>query len=398
MRKLYNIIGLLMLTIVAIVGFQSCEKKELPNDGKPTVRYVSLTDPASSDSLIVAGYQGQLIALVGDNLEETTEIWFNDQQALLTPPYITSQSILVRVPLGVPQEVTNTIRLVFKGGGELEYDFRVVIGAPVLNSMRCEYVADGEVVAIRGSNFYEPLTVVFSGGLEAEIVSVEETILQVRVPVGAEEGPLTVTSNFGETVSNFWLRDSRNIFVKGDVHGWWGAAFKVTTDPGPEDPQKINGTYIRVKQGITSGQWLPIMGGPASAVGADQAKAVPDDAIENPENYNLKFEVNTIKPYSANMFRINVGLYSRIAATDFTDGYDNTNYAWPPPYDTQGEWETIVIPFERVMGSYSRDHSAGGVNPNDWGYNIRLLFSGPGALDCDMAFDNFRVVPKVNED
>jgi hypothetical protein len=35
------------------------------------------------------------------------------------------------------------------------------------------------------------------------------------------------------------------------------------------------------------------------------------------------------------------------------------------------------------------------VNPA--GYGLRMLWHGPGELDADIAFDNFRVVPKTLE-
>ena len=52
--------------------------------------YVRITRPESSDSLLVGAGQGQLIAIVGKNLQDAVEVWFNDQQAILTPTYITN--------------------------------------------------------------------------------------------------------------------------------------------------------------------------------------------------------------------------------------------------------------------------------------------------------------------
>lgn len=113
----------------------------------------------------------------------------------------------------------------------------------------------------------------------------------------------------------------------------------------------------------------------------DISKNIPDEAILKPENYNLKFELNTKKPYNNNMIKLNVGL-----ANDF----NNNQYLWAPPYDTHGEWQTVVIPFEVVAESYGTPLT---VSPN--GYYTRVLFHGGGDLDCDMSFDNFRVVPKI---
>ena len=142
----------------------------------------------------------------------------------------------------------------------------------------------------------------------------------------------------------------------------------------------INGNYIRFKKPIGAWSWNEVAGGPASAMGAI-SKNIPDEAILKPSDYNLKFEVNTVKPYSSNVLKINMGLSA---------GFNNDNYKWNPPYDTKGQWQTVIIPFEEIAASYGAPLS---VSPN--GYYTRLLFHGGGDLDADILFDNFRVVPKV---
>jgi hypothetical protein len=162
--------------------------------------------------------------------------------------------------------------------------------------------------------------------------------------------------------------------------GWWNASYVVTT-PGPGEPEKISGNYIHVKKAMGSWSWNEIAGGPADAM-PNHSKKVPDAAILNPADYNLKFEVNTLKPYNGSTIRINVGLKSE----------DNANYAWNPPYDTKGQWQTVVIPFEEVVASYA-------VKPaiSSTGYWTRILMQGPNDLDADICFDTFRIVPKVNK-
>jgi Surface glycan-binding protein B xyloglucan binding domain len=112
----------------------------------------------------------------------------------------------------------------------------------------------------------------------------------------------------------------------------------------------------------------------------NHSKNIPDAAILKPEDYNLKFEINTMKPYNNSTIRINVALNEQ----------DNDAYQWKPPYDTKGQWQTVIIPFEEVVASYKVKPV---INPN--GYWTRLLMQGPGDLDADISFDNFRVVPKV---
>jgi hypothetical protein len=124
--------------------------------------------------------------------------------------------------------------------------------------------------------------------------------------------------------------------------------------------------------------WTEVAGGPASAMGSI-SKSIPDDAILHPEDYNFKFEVNTLKPYNNNVFKFNIGINEQ----------NNDEYRWLPPYDTHGDWQTVVIPLEEIAAKQALAPA-----PNPDGYWTRILMHGPGELDADISFDNFRVVPK----
>src|ERR1035437_1739979 len=383
MKKAYKSILLLTLAIALAGIYSSCKKSEsLPNNGQPVIKYVRSTNPTISDSLLVAASQGNLIAIMGENLGGAVEVWFNDQKALLTPTYVTNTTIMVSVPNPIPTVITNKLKIVFANGQTLLYDFKVTISKPVITSMNCEYVATGDVALIRGDFFYPPLTVTFAGGAVGTLVSLDSKNIMVTVPAGAQPGQITVHTNFGDTKTNFWFRDNRNIVVSSDPYtGWWNASF-VVTSPGPADPPLINGNYIRVKQFIGGWGWLEVCGGPSSAMGAI-SKNIPDEAILKPELYNLKFEVNTMKPYNGNNLVLNFGLL------DASNGNNNA-YSWKPPFDTQGKWQTVVIAFDDMVKAYGAP-----LVLSSTGYYCRVLFFGPGDLNCDMSFDNFRIVPKV---
>ena len=378
--KSINKILLVLIMLTGVAGiFIACDKKN-DDSGTPSVNYVRITRPESSDSLLIGAGQGRLIAIVGDNLKDAVEVWFNDRQAVLTPTYITDKSILVSVPNPIPKDITNKLKIVFKNGFVLLHDFVVQISAPYVAGMVSEFVNDGDVATIRGDFFYEPLTVTFAGGVAGTIVSVTDLAIQVRVPAGAQPGRITVKTNFGETKSNFWFRDSRNHFIDSDPYeGWWNSSY-VVSNPAAGDPVKISGNYIRFKKQIGSWSWNELAGGPASAMPV-HSKNIPDAAILKASDYYLKFEVNTVKPYNGNLVKINLALIAE----------DNDAYKWNPPYDTKGQWQTVVIPLEQIFASYTVKPTVSAA-----GYWCRLLMGhAPGDLDADICYDNFRVVPKV---
>jgi len=378
MKKIYKSIPILFIAFAIMGVFSSCGNEDV-NANKPMISYVRLTTPASSDSLLVAAGQGQLIAIMGDNLQNAIKIWFNDQQASLTPTYITKTSILVSVPSKIPSAITNKLKIIFANGDSLLYDFKVTVNKPSITSIDCEYTPADSVATIRGDYFYLPITVTFPGGVVGTNVSVDETnkILKVKVPAGTLPGQITVASNFGVTKSDFWFKDNRNIFISSDPYsGWWDASI-VVTNPGTTDPPSINGNYIRIVQKFGVWGWYDAAGGPASAMG-DISKNIPDDAILHPSKYNFKFEVCTTKPFNGGGCLFWVGL------TDYTNP-SVAYYKWNPPVDTKGVWQTIVIPYEDVVSAMIVP-----VTVNHDG-----SFQGGTALDCDMSFDNFRVVPKT---
>jgi len=377
MKSIYKITFLLLI-VAGITGLiVSCKKDH--NSATPSISYVRVTNPQSSDSLLIGAGQGALIAIVGSNLQDVVQIWFNDQQALLTPSYISSTSIIVRVPSQIPQKITDTMKLIFSDGYILNHKFKVQISKPFINSMLSEFVNNGDVATIFGNYFYAPLTVTFTGGAVAEIVSIKDQQLDFKVPAGAQPGSITIKTNFGQAISDFMFRDPRPKVIDADpAEGWWGTY--LVTNPGPNDPPKISGNYYRFIKQVKAWTWdqPEVAGGPADA-NPVHSKNVPDGAILKPEDYNLKFEINTVKPYNSNNIGINVGLTAE----------DNNNYSWKPPYDSKGKWNTITVPFEDVVRSYTNKPV---VSPS--GYWTRILVFGPGDLDADIAFDNLRVVLK----
>jgi len=378
MKSIHKILFTLLMFVAAASMITSCKKD---SSAMPVINYIRVTNPLSSDSLLVSANQGQLIAIVGTNLQDAREVWFNDQQSRLTPTYISNTSILVSVPSTIPDTVSNTLTIVFANGYKLKHAFTVDISKPSLNSMVCEFVNEGDVATIIGNYFYEPLTVTFTGGATGEIVSVEDGVLKFKVPANAQPGPITVKTNFGQAESDFWFRDPRNQFINSDPYEGWHDESLVVSNPGPGDPPKISGNYIRVNKQLASWSWNEIADGPASAM-PSHSKNIPDEALLHPEKYYLKFEICTMKPYNNGMIRINAG----------TNVQDATNYQWAPPYDSKGQWQTVVIPYEEVYNSYA-------VKPvvSSDGYWAMLLMQGPGDLDADISFDSFRIVPKSNK-
>lgn len=378
-----------------MIGVLACEKDEgTSGNGAPAVFYIRSTDPAKSDSLLVGSFMGSLIAIVGENLGNTRELWFNDQKATLNPTYITNTSILVNVPSTVPTEVTDKMRFVFADGSELLYDFSVNVPAPLLDRIKCEYVPDGDIVELTGDFFFEPIKVTFPGDLQGEIVSIEKTKLQVRVPTGAGSGPMSVKTNFGTAKSKFYFRDNRNIILDydGKNHESWTAPI------GSTDPAGCSGGYAYFKSASDGAwQWANEL---TMQYWAPRGRGNVPVATGSVNDLVLKFEVNVPVEWKDVRMEIFFGPY----AEDHGRDVSTTAIArWKPwktgPYKTDG-WETITIPLtefkyykddpdDNEIGTRSIDNLSSLTN-------VVMMLFGPatGPNPVQICFDNVRVVPK----
>jgi len=386
---------LLPLSLLLGVLVSSCEKEETPEDsGNPAIYYVRVTDPAAADSLLVSAFMGSLIAIVGEDLYDTRELWFNDQRATLNPAYVNDKTILVNVPNTVPTVVTDQMRLVFGDGQELLYDFTVDVPGPELSGIKCEYVPDGGTVVLYGDFFFNP-QVFFPGDLEAEVVSYTKTQVEAIVPEGSTTGQITVETLFGKSKSKFFFRDDRNILLDYDnlLHETWTAPMSSGPDPAP-----CSGNYAYF-QNDAVGSWMwtnPLTmqyWAPRGRGNIPVATGLVQDLV-------FRFEVNVPNEWTDVRMEIFFGPY----AEDHGRDAPGTAVArWKPwkngPYKTDG-WETVSIPLtEFQFGKDDPDENETGtttITDLPTRTNITMMIFGPAQspVPVFVAFDNVRIVPK----
>lgn len=383
MKRIYRKTLFLLLATAMTGVFVSCEDED--NGGQPIVTYVRVTNPASSDSLLVAAGQGQMVAIMGRNLQNTVEVWFNDQRAALQPTFITGTTIITRVPSQIPDEITNKMKLVFANGTSMEHDFSVDISRPLVQRMHSEYVPVGGTAVFYGDYFYAPLTVTFTGGVEGEIVSVDDQILEVKVPAGAQPGPVTISSNFGITETDFWFLDNRNIIASFDIDlssgVWRGPDYIVDTDP---DIEPVSGKFLRVNQNLGAWPFFELYGGPAEGNIGQEVANIPAEALINPGGFSLKFEINTLASLSGANMRLHLGIADN---SGLDAARQSRYYVWEANLHTNGQWETVTIPWANVYEATDKF----AVSEN--GYSMFIYFHGPNALPHNFGLDNIRVVP-----
>ena len=186
-----------LIGTAALFAMSSCD--DTPDayevaGGTPTVDYIrclSSEIKGNNDDANTLYTNGQLVTsaspqavlcLVGSNLRSVYEMYFNDKKAILNSSYITDNTLIVSVPSSVPSLVTDKIYMITKNQDTISYDFSVVIPAPQLSAMSCEYAAVGDEVTFTGNYMVDdpntPLTVTFRNAdgkdIEAHIKSSAE--------------------------------------------------------------------------------------------------------------------------------------------------------------------------------------------------------------------------------
>jgi hypothetical protein len=385
--------------------------------GAPVVRYVRPCDVTISDSLLSSGYLGDKVALIGEHLAGVNKIYFNDQKVKLNPNFITDNAIILNIPSGIPGEKQDLIKL-YTDNDSCYYTFETLVPAPAPNSMTCEYVEAGDIAYIQGLYFIHedanPLTVTFPGngkeGIKGEIVSYDVNNIAVKVPAGAQSGPLKVTSVYGTTESPFHFRDNRNIILDFDhnypdgdhKHGWHGGK-------GVSDEGGINGKYL-----ILSGAIAGADGKVADADFCyDRWTYRPDDPdfvdAGALDKYVLKFEVS-VQAWSAGAFQViftgkdevlmnwqdNPPEHNPNEDAKWDKAYPRILWTpWTATGSFETGWITVTIPMSDckygVEGAAAAPKGAGHYS----GLTVFVGSGGVKGVDCTSTFhiDNVRVVP-----
>ncbi len=236
-----------LIVMMGAFSMNSCKKST--SDAMPAVTSFRVTE---KDSAITAGSFGQTIAIMGLDMQDVQEVWFNDLKAALNPNFVTSSNIICAIPNTLPGEITNKVKLVTKSGLVYSTDFKVILPPPVLLGLYNEMAAPGTVTKVLGNALYFIKEVKF-GNLAATIREATANAITVTVPAGAAAGALiTVTGEGGTVVSKFkykdqgmWLFDfDQNTTGWGSLYCWGGMKYRSDSESLSNQYGYIEGTDL----------------------------------------------------------------------------------------------------------------------------------------------------------
>ena len=454
--KTNNIFKGLCLALICGASLAVTSCKDEPDayeiqSGKPTINFIRPVSVEAKDSIITAASMRSTVCVVGENLRSVTELFFNDQPAVLNTSYMTDHTLIVTVPNEIPELVTDKIYFVTQSKDTVTYDFHVTIPAPTVASMSNEWASPGEEVTIVGDYFldYEnyPLTVHFGDYTlpRSAITSITKNRITFVMPEGAPHDKVSVESIYGETEGAFQYMDNRGMLFDFDTpcktgtvlgnNGWHARTITA-------DDTSLSGNYLVMGGGAAMGEdggwndgdfsfeyWAGDWGDPESYPSHPRISDLAD--FSDFENLNLKFEMNIPADYawSAAPMQIYFGSVTQVSngAAGVKDIYGNTlaganntffheqgklNRALYMPwkdtedklYHTDGKWVTVTIP----LTDFNMDYDGNKIDKfftstADFGcFNIFIIRGGyddksalPVGVACNpiIKIDNIRVVP-----
>lgn len=246
----------LITTLVSLAIFSSCKEDETGTPkvatGSPVITKVYLLDtiPKHKDSTIVGAEPYKLIVISGQNIGGVKAAYFNGFNTAFNPTYNTDNNLIITVPAGAPVDSTGVgaafgkIRLV-TSHGETTFNFKLIAKPAVYETDKITFGADRGDITLKGKNFSDVSSVVFSGTTTAvKIVSktkdkVGNETMTLRFPtttVGQTTLDITNTSGIITTRNlEFVNADvALKIFTEGFDQDWsnnsWGDAGIVSTD------------------------------------------------------------------------------------------------------------------------------------------------------------------------
>jgi IPT/TIG domain len=150
----------------------------------------------AKDSAITGGGPGLLVAIIGNNLQGTDQLFVNGTATYFNPALGSNTSLLFRIAEGTPWKGgDNKIKVVNKWGSA-EKEFKISQPAPKITSFDPLSGGAGDVVTIKGEVF-DNLKEVRFGTTVAEIVSKSDTEIKVKVPAGVNSAYIFVTTEGG---------------------------------------------------------------------------------------------------------------------------------------------------------------------------------------------------------
>ena len=155
-------LAILFAALFVLPSLTSCKDSE-EGGGVPEITGVRSCDPELADSLFTKAGPGQVIAVIGNNLDHAMKVYINDQEAYFNPTMNTAHSIIVNVPTedkgfeltAFNSNLKDEIR-VETSHGTATYAFKITAPYPSISRIQAVYPRNtGDEINVFGLNLVD---------------------------------------------------------------------------------------------------------------------------------------------------------------------------------------------------------------------------------------------------
>ncbi len=409
--------------LLGVMVLGACKEEDDMGTGMPVIERIRNTDPSTTDSAFTSATLGSTIAIIGNNLRGTQEVYLNDYPLGINPAYVTNTSVIVTVGDSVPTVATdpnvgNTLRLVTRSG-EATFNFQTLPPAPQVTQVKNQYVKPGDQLELFGRYFYFVDTVYFPGedvyvtsGFET---NASGTSLKVTVPENIDfsesQSIQVVTRSGGSAVNrNTQIYAGKGMIADFDTNGalewpwgWgWGISGEMIRSSQP-GIASLEGNFGGMNQAFPGNYgWnndkvinLTNYAGAQifpTAPASDYAPTIPA------ANFDIRFELAVNTTSSIQGLEVQLWYPSRSGELSYNIPLNQFVRT------TNGSWHTFSVNLSQLTNGTTRFGTYGDLlvgSEDDKGVNtkqLRLLIINSTANDIPavIGIDNIRVVRAVN--
>ncbi|WP_426293888.1 hypothetical protein ACN9ML_01750 [Dyadobacter endophyticus] len=194
-KNIYDRTCFLLFCCLAAVAFlmSACEKDEV---SPPVISEIRNYAASPGDTLVQTLEAGQWVVVLGQNLEDVSQVYFGSIPATINHTLLTAQSIVVQVPAipfdSVARDKVNIVTVV-NGSGSASFTINIT-GAPMISRVRnyaaaprdtvTNTIVPGQTINIVGYNLKNATKIAFQG-LDANLAGAVYTDSSVIVKVPA---------------------------------------------------------------------------------------------------------------------------------------------------------------------------------------------------------------------
>jgi hypothetical protein len=374
--------------IAATIALTSCDDivnyndgytpaSQLTNTGAPQITAVYDVTDTERTNPITEGTLGQMVVLVGDNLNNVTRIAFNTVECDIAEVYTEKQQAIVRIPSRLSMEHINKIEYT-TAQGTADFGFTIPFPALTISRIDNEFMWAGGDVTVYGKNFdlydFEGGTsTVTIGGARVQPKDITSSQMTLHIPDGTPDNSEILfawSDTDGQPVQQSLPFRPTSALLYGDFSG-----VQISIDGGAQVTPDVTDGYgnLHFTGSYNAWAWNTI------DLSCNMVNSGADVSASSIDNLVLKFELQTATNFPV----------TEDTGLQFCFNWGDS-YAWNPDdglgINTLGQWQTVALPLAPMA---TKGISA----PGSW-QTLRIVFQPHTDYEADFRLANLRIAKK----